>query len=194
MTFVNFDAEYVERLRSGDSETETHFTTYFGTLLGLKLRHRLRSSQLIEDVRQETLFRVLRIIQNRGIEHPERLGAFVHAVCNNVLLESIREDCRLRQMSEDGPEPVDSSVDLDKPIEGEEMREMIETVLEALPAKDHSLLRMLFLQEMPKEEICRLLNVDGDYLRVLLHRAKSRFRSEFLKRAADQQLARKASS
>jgi DNA-directed RNA polymerase specialized sigma24 family protein len=57
------------------------------------------------------------------------------------------------------------------------MREMIEGILEALPPKDLSLLRMLFLQELPKDEICRLLNVDGDYLRVLLHRAKSRFRT-----------------
>jgi RNA polymerase sigma-70 factor, ECF subfamily len=193
VTFVNFDANYVERLRSGDSETELHFTKYFGSLLFLKLRHRLRSAQLIEDVQQETLFRVLRIIQNRGIEHPERLGAFVHAVCGNVLLEQIREDGKLRPMPEDAPEPADSSVNLDASIHGEEMREMIEGILEALPPKDHSLLRMLFLQEMPKDEICRLLNVDGDYLRVLLHRAKSRFRTEYLKRAGAAGAARKAS-
>ena len=193
MTFVNFDANYVERLRSGDSETQLHFTKYFGSLLFLKLRHRLRSAQLIEDVQQETLFRVLRIIQNRGIEHPERLGAFVHAVCGNVLLEQIREDGKLRPMPEDAPEPVDSSVNLDASIHGEEMREMIEGILEALPPKDHSLLRMLFLQELPKDEICRLLNVDGDYLRVLLHRAKSRFRTEYLKRAGAAGTARKAS-
>lgn len=193
MIFVNFDAAYVEKLRAGDSETESHFTTYFGELLFLKLRHKLRSSQMIEDARQETLLRVIRIVQNRGIEHPERLGAFVHAICNNVLMEFFRQDGKLRPMPDDAPEPVDDSIDPERTIEGREMREMIENILDALPPKDCSILRMLFLQEVPKEEICRLLSVDSDYLRVLLHRAKSRFRSEFEKRAA-LPAARKASS
>jgi len=53
---------------------------------------------------------------------------------------------------------------------------------------------MLFLQELPKDEICRLLGVDGDYLRVLLHRAKSRFRAEYIKRTGASKSARKASN
>ena len=38
----NFDAEYIRRLVAGDAETERHFTSYFGELLVLKLRSRLR--------------------------------------------------------------------------------------------------------------------------------------------------------
>jgi RNA polymerase sigma-70 factor (ECF subfamily) len=192
--FVNFDAPYVERLRLADPVTEGHFTQYFGELLNLKLRHRLRSMQLVEDVRQETLLRVLRIVRSKGIEHPERLGAFVHSVCNNVLFEQIRSEGRHAPMAEDAPEPADTRVDIEAPVFNEEMRELIDDILDALPAKDRSILRMLFLEETPKEEICRLLNVDGDYLRVLLHRAKSRFRAEFQKRAALQAAARKASA
>lgn len=194
MTFVSFDSEYVNKLRAADTDTEYHFTQYFGELLFLKLRYRLRSSQLIEDVRQETMFRVLKIVRAKGIDHPERLGAFVHSVCNNVLFEQLRSEGRHLQMAEDAPDPVDERVDLDAPIIGEEMRELIDNILEALPAKDRSLLRMLFLEEVPKDEICRLLNVDSDYLRVLLHRAKSRFRAEYLKRAAEADTARKAGS
>ncbi len=194
MTFVSFDAEYVSKLRAADSETENHFTRYFGELLFLKLRYRIRSPQLIEDIRQETMLRVLKIVRIKGVDHPERLGAFVHAVCNNVLLEQLRSETRHFQMAEDAPDPVDESVDLDAPLIGEEMRELIDNILEALPAKDRSLLRMLFLEELPKDEICRLLNVDANYLRVLLHRAKSRFRAEYLKRAATSEAARKAFS
>jgi hypothetical protein len=32
-----------------------------------------------------------------------------------------------------------------------------------------------------KDEVCRELNVDRGYLRVLLHRAKARFRTGFMK-------------
>jgi RNA polymerase sigma-70 factor (ECF subfamily) len=193
VTFVHFDSSYLERLASGDRATQDHFIEYFGVLLNLKLRNRLRSAQLIEDVRQETLLRVLKVVRSRGIEQPERLGAFVHAVCRNVLLEQLRMEGRHAPLADDGPEPADARVDIEKPIHQEEMRAAIETVLDALPAKDRAILRMLFLKETPKEEICRLLAVDQDYLRVLLHRAKSRFRAEFVKQAGAVALAMKGS-
>jgi len=182
LIFAQFDHAYLEKLRAHDTETEVHFTKYFGELLFLKLRNKLRSVQLIDDVRQETLLRVLKIVRERGVDHPERLGAFVHSVCNNVMYEEFRKQGRHLQMAEDAPEPRDERVDLDAPLLGEEVRDQVEAILDALPAKDRSVLRMIYLEEVPKEEICRLLHVDQDYLRVLLHRAKSRFRAEFLKR------------
>ncbi len=182
MTFVNFDAEYVARLRAADPETEAHFTRYFGDLLFLKLRYRIRSAELVEDIRQETLLRVIRILRQKGIDHPERLGGFVHSVCNNVIFEQLRQDSRHLPIHEDAPEPSDSRVDLEAPLHSADLRHLIAAVLDQLASKDRAILRMIFLEERPKEEICRELAVDPDYLRVLLHRAKSRFRAEYLKR------------
>jgi RNA polymerase sigma-70 factor (ECF subfamily) len=45
--------------------------------------------------------------------------------------------------------------------------------------RDRDLLRAIFLEEKDKNEICREFGVDREYLRVLLHRAKGRFRSTF---------------
>ena len=183
MIFVDFNAEYVKKLSEGDTETEAHFTKYFGELLFLKLRHRIRNVQLIEDIRQETLMRVLKTVRAKGIEHPERLGGFVNTVSNNVMFEELRKEGRTLPISEDAPEPRDERVDLDSPLLNEELKAQVASILEALPEKDRRLLRMIFLDEVPKEQICRMFNVDGDYLRVLVHRAKSRFRAEFVKRA-----------
>jgi RNA polymerase sigma-70 factor (ECF subfamily) len=52
-------------LKDGDPETERHFTTYFGDLLLIKLRARLRNTQTIEDIRQETFLRVLSTLKPR---------------------------------------------------------------------------------------------------------------------------------
>ncbi len=183
MTFIEFDAAYVKNLSEGDTETEAHFTKYFGELLFLKLRHRIRNVQLIEDIRQETLMRVLKVVRNKGIEHPERLGGFVNTVSNNVMFEELRKEGRTLPMSDDAPEPRDERVDMDGPLLNEELKAQVASILETLPEKDCRLLRMIFLEEVPKEQVCRLFNVDGDYLRVLVHRAKSRFRAEFVKRA-----------
>jgi RNA polymerase sigma-70 factor (ECF subfamily) len=178
--FHSFDDDYIKRLAAGDAVVESHFGAYFGELLNLKLRARLRSPQLIEDIRQETLFRVLKIVRNQGVAYPERFGGFVSAVCNNVLMEMVRADGRQDQLEPD-VEPPDEKIDLDAPLVNEQHRRKVEKVLNQLPEKDRQLLRMVFLEERDKREICRHFGVTEDYLRVLLHRAKGRFRALYTK-------------
>src|SRR5690349_12142447 len=50
----SFDADYVQRLINSDRPTEEAFAAYFGELLTIKLRSRLRTPELIQDVTQET--------------------------------------------------------------------------------------------------------------------------------------------
>ena len=70
MEFQTFDQEYLERLRDGNSQVEQHFAAYFGELIHLKVRRRVRSPQLLEDIRQETLLRVLRAVrENRELDY-----------------------------------------------------------------------------------------------------------------------------
>ncbi len=86
-----FDRDYIDRLVAEDPEVEQHFTRYFGSLLSLKLRSRLRSAALVEDAKQETFVRVLTSLKRkRNLATPETLGAFVNSVCNNVLFELYR--------------------------------------------------------------------------------------------------------
>ena len=179
--FHSFDRDYLRRLAGHDAVIEQHFSSYFKNLLSLKLRVRIRSVQLIEDIRQETLLRVLQIVWRNGVEHPERFGAFVSAVCNNVMLELVRGETR-HERSEADFDPFDETVDLDRPLITQQTRRQVETVLDELSAKDGEILRMLFLQDLDKADLCRRFSVSEDYLRVLLHRAKSRFRKIYSKR------------
>jgi RNA polymerase sigma-70 factor, ECF subfamily len=176
-----FDSGYVQRLAQADPETERDFTAYFGELLSIKLRSRLRSPELVEDATQETFLRVLRTLRGNGIDNPEALGSFVNSVCNNVLFELYRQQSRLTEEPVDRPSPAD-------PVEAElvtaEERRDVRQVLSELPEKDSLILRWLFFDERKKEEICRTLGVDREYLRVLVHRAKNRFRADWLKRTA----------
>ena len=178
-----FDAAYLERLRQGHPETERQFSAYFGALIHIKLRSRIRSWQLIEDIRQETLLRVLRAVQAPlGIREPERLGAFVNSVCNNVLLEFLRSDKRHRP-TEDEPDarPEDTPSDPEAELMSRERKELVRRILEELPSRDRQILRALFLEERDKDEICAEFGVDRGYLRVLLHRAKNQFRASCMK-------------
>jgi RNA polymerase sigma-70 factor (ECF subfamily) len=174
---TSFNQEYLQRLRDGDPETQRHFTRYFGELLNIKLRNRVRSPHLIEEVRQETFLRVLLIVRRDGIAHPDRLGAFVNSVCNNVVLEVFRNETRSLPMPESVPEVMDEAPNPEAAAFSIEQKSQIRRILEALPAKDRDLLRQIFLEERDKDEVCKTFQVDREYLRVLLHRAKARFRA-----------------
>ncbi len=182
MTHHLFDPDYIRRLRNGDPVVEDHFSTYFGDLLWLKLRARLRSKQLILDVRQETLLRVLEILREKqGVAHPESFGAFVNSVCNNVLLEALRAEGRHEAI--DDVDVRDPMIDLDAPLVRDDLKRQISRTLEDLPPKDRELLQAVYLDEAEKDEVCRRYQVNGEYLRVLLHRAKARFRKAYLRHA-----------
>ena len=94
MEFFSFDEAYLQRLRGGDFPTEQHFVTYFSHLLLIKLRSRLRSSQSVDDIRQETFVRVLKAVRTGGVTSAEGLGSFVNSICNNVLQEYYRSSAR----------------------------------------------------------------------------------------------------
>ena len=185
MDFSSFTESYIARLAAHDAEVEKHFTTYFTRLLLLKLRSRVRSPQIIEDVCQETFLRVLQVLRkDGGLHHPERLGAFVNQVCNNVLLEKYRETARHAPMPDEPPDPTDTTIDLDKDIVNRERMAIVERVLAELSEKDRELLRQILLEERDKDDVCREMKVTGDYLRVLLHRAMLRFREALLRFSA----------
>jgi RNA polymerase sigma-70 factor, ECF subfamily len=174
-----FDADYVRRLVSADPETERHFTAYFGQLLTMKLRPRLRSGALIEDAKQETFVRVLTTLKRKGgLAAAESLGAFVNGVCNNVLFELYRANARTTPLADEYDE-AETRAGADLTMIAGEDRERVRQVLASLPQRDKNLLRWLFFEERDKDEICRELQIDRNYLRVLLHRAKNEFRDRF---------------
>ncbi len=185
MQLQSFDEPYVERLRNGDFRTQEHFVAYFSELIQLKLRSRLNSPQAIEDVRQETFTRVFTALHAGKIRQPDRIGAFVNSMCNNVLLEYYRSSSRDSSLDDDeAPDFPATNIDIVGAIASKQMGDKVREILEEMPEKDRRLLREIFLEERDKDEVCRDFGVDRDYLRVLLHRAKLSFKSLYLKNMA----------
>jgi RNA polymerase sigma-70 factor (ECF subfamily) len=177
LDFFSFDGEYVRRLTDGDGETERHFVSYFSPLLLIKLKQRLRSVEELEDLRQEVFLRVLRSLrQGSGLQHPECLGAYVHAICNNVVLEYLRGKSRSEQWDERADEPRDPGTGIERELVTKEASRQMRSLIDEMSPKDRFLIRAIFLDERDKDAVCREQGVKRDYLRVLLHRAKKRFR------------------
>jgi RNA polymerase sigma-70 factor (ECF subfamily) len=172
-----FTREYVERLREGDPSAEQHFVAYFDQILRIKLRARMLASETVEDLRQETYIRVLTTLRKKdGVRQPERFGAFVNSICNNVLMEFYRANSRTRPLDDSHLEKPDYAMDLEGLMVTKQSKQRVHQVIDGLPKKDRELLRAFFLEEKEKDEVCKIFGVDRDYFRVLLHRAKDKFK------------------
>jgi RNA polymerase sigma-70 factor, ECF subfamily len=178
MDRFSFDDDYVRRLREGDRETAAHFYSYFRDLLLMKLRRRLRSAHAVDEVRQEVFTRTLERLDQ--VRDGRKLGAFVNTVCNHVLFEFYRAD--KRAVSIDDQPAVADPGDPDAEFDTARNNARVRRVLETLPARDSEILRAVFLDELDKDEICARYGIDREYLRVLLHRAKSKFREAYMRR------------
>jgi len=189
LQFEAFDASYLKRLKDGDTQTQNHFVAYFGELIQKKLRSRVSSAQQVADLCQETFARVFKMVRgDSGLRHPERLGPYVVSVCNHVLMEHYRGSSReapAREASveeEYGDTLADTqSIDPLNNAIGQQTVQIVRGVLEELPERDRRVLKEIFLEERDKDDVCRDFGIDRDYLRVLVHRAKQAFKSQYLK-------------
>jgi RNA polymerase sigma-70 factor (ECF subfamily) len=180
-----FDAAYLARLRAHDPETEGHFVAYFNTLLKAKLRSQGYFDSPMNDIRQETLYRVLKAVYAGSIHNPVSLHSYVLGVCANVVLEYGRGQRRFAQEdSEEFPEIVDDRNPADGAARQAEMRDAVCWVLKQLNDKERRILSAVFLQERDKDKICEEFGIDRDYLRVLIHRALANAKKLFDKGAS----------
>ena len=180
LDFHQFDETYLHELRTQDETTAAHFVAYFSKILHNKLRRRLMCPEHIKDVQQETLLRAWAAVRaDGGVRQPERFGAFVSAVCNNILRESYRSRARTKPLEDLQRDPTDQSLAPDGMLMAEETKLQVRRVLAKLPAKDQKILRAVFFEQRDKNEVCMQLGVSREYLRVLLHRAKRQFEAEY---------------
>jgi RNA polymerase sigma-70 factor, ECF subfamily len=186
LEFHTFDASYVQRLTEGDPATESHFSLYFRKFISLKLNARRLSVSMAEDIQQETMLRVLKALRKgSGVSQPERFGAFVNSVCNNVMLEFLHKESRQPSGVENPPEMADERVDMFASLVNQQRKQMVGQVLDGLASKDREILRLVFFEEAEREEVCKKLGVRSEYLRVLLHRAKEKFAAAYLRKSEE---------
>ena len=184
MEFFPFDDEYVRRLRDGDRLTEDHFVSYFTPILRMKVRSRLRSPEATDDVVQETFFRVFKNLRGAGgreIRDGRSFGAYVARVCDNVIFEWNRGDKRTQPIDDDDLVALITRETREDELIKEQRQECVRRTVNTMRTRDRQILTAIFFQERSKAEACDEFRVDQGYLRVLLHRAREKFREAWQK-------------
>jgi RNA polymerase sigma-70 factor (ECF subfamily) len=177
LRFHSFDEDYLSRLRTGDFLVQEHFRTYFTALMNVKLRGRLKPWEAIEDVQQETFVRFQAALSEGKIREAKSLGSYVNSMCNNILKEGWRKDEPTISLDdENAPELPAAPIDVTQIVADRETAQKVQKVIEQLPERDRRVLRAILFEERDKDEVCRELGVTRENLRLLLHRAKQRFK------------------
>jgi len=131
----------------------------------------------VDDILQETIARFVVAARDQKIRNTESAGAFLNGVCRNVISEYRRRLQRDEPLPEVLPEPPGKAL---PPTDLIEIRQAIAQGLAQLPDRDRRVLRAFYLEEKTKEEILRQTGLTDQNFRVILFRAKERFRSIYL--------------
>jgi RNA polymerase sigma-70 factor (ECF subfamily) len=146
--------------------------------LRLKLRYKVlyhvgHNCADVDDLVQESLARFLRAEQRQLIRNTEEFGAFLNGVCRNVILEYRRRVKREPTIDPDMPIP-DPGIRPEADIL--EMRDAIDHGMKELAERDRVILKALYLEGREKSSICAEWGMSDAQFRVVLFRAKERFR------------------
>jgi RNA polymerase sigma-70 factor, ECF subfamily len=180
--YDQFDDDYLERLRREDYLTQQHFVAYFGKLLEIKLRSRIRSLPDREDCAQVVFARFFQNLHKGSIQDGQRLGAYVISICNNVIREyrRRREEEQIDDFVADAiPDATNSALDK---IEERERAKMVQEILDDLPERDRRILREIYFAERNKDAVCEEYGITRGSLRVIVMRAIRRFREKLPKK------------
>jgi RNA polymerase sigma factor (sigma-70 family) len=150
--------------------------------LGLRLRYRVCrevgfACPDVDDLVQETLKRYLDAQRDHKMRTPEAVGAFINGICRNVINEYRRRLFRSSPLPDDPPEPPSRGI---PPSDLLELRDALSDALNQLSERDRQVLRAFYLEERPVEEILRVTGLAAGNFRVVLCRAKERFRQIYL--------------
>jgi len=128
----------------------------------------------VDDIVQEALTRFIVATRENKIRNAAALGAFLNGICRNVVSEYRRRLARDEPMPEVVPEPPGRTLPESDLFE---IRDAIAHGLDQLSPRDRNILRAYYLEEKSKDEILRSTGMTDENFRVVLCRAKDRFRN-----------------
>jgi RNA polymerase sigma-70 factor (ECF subfamily) len=167
------------------------YELFFDRIYGY-VRRMLGEDHLAEDVTQEVFVHIQRSIQS--YDPSRELGPWVFTIATNKVRDhwrSRRHHQSLRETSFDGPdtdepgrriEPADGRRGPLLELEGAEMRAALDAAIDALPAGMRETLVLRWFEELPFEEIGRIIDRNETAARKRYSRALEELRNALEKR------------
>lgn len=175
---MTYDAGFLARLRQRDPATCTWFVFTFTPILEAKLRYLFRDRGVIEDLINETFYRVLAQVDKEKVRDPAQFGSFVRGVCERVALEDLRKG-RLTESWPEGFEPLSRQPAIDELLADGELKELLRRELGKLSREEEKLITEVYFQEKDRRGLARDRGITSSGLNVKVYRALKHLRKNF---------------
>jgi RNA polymerase sigma-70 factor (ECF subfamily) len=177
---MNFNADYLARLKQRDPNTCKSFVASLTPVLESRLRCKFRDHGSIEDLRNETFYRVFTLVDGGRVRAPEQFGAFVRGVCDRVALESRRKGKHNETLPEVIFDVPDHKPSVDEWLDDQEMKVVLWREIMKLSEADRKLIIELHFEERDRQEMATDRGISVIGLNVRLCRALKRLRTLML--------------
>ncbi|MBK1876909.1 RNA polymerase sigma factor [Pelagicoccus mobilis] len=168
------DNRLMTAVRDGDLDgIGVLFERYHAPLVGY-FRRMCGSSELSEDLAQETFWRILRYRRTYDASRPFR--AWMYQIARNLMYDHAKKQKSANRVFDDRVE-VDSEsfaqpdCDVGREVERADSKELLKQALAKLPLEKRELIVMCRFEEMPYAEIAPMFNCSVGTLKVRLFRA-----------------------
>lgn len=177
-------ADIVARIGAGDASAEKALLDkYFQPMLAL-LRFRCHDPAVADDLCQETFRIAIEQLRERPMDNPEALGGYIRQIAMNLFINELRRSDR--QKTSPDMDSIErqvgeqlSAYDL---IQQQQSKIAVEALLATLKTpRDRQVLRLFYLAELDKTEICARLSLTPAHFDRVIYRAKQRLREQLEK-------------
>ncbi|HEY1586022.1 MAG TPA: sigma-70 family RNA polymerase sigma factor [Polyangia bacterium] len=137
-----------------------------------------RDAELSRDLAQEAL--VGAVAQADGFSGRSALRTWVIGILSHKIIDHFRR--RAARPTEGGDDTqllaAPSAEDVERVVAARQELAAVDRVLQTLPDLERMALLLVDVEELEREDCCRVLGVSATHLRVLLHRARNRLRTK----------------
>jgi RNA polymerase sigma-70 factor (ECF subfamily) len=167
---------------------DTLFQRYHARVRAVCLRY-VGDEALAEDLVQETFYNVIRALAR--VDQSFNFGAWVHRIAVNICQDELRRrNRRAAHIDQSGSDPEEAMLKLadrdrtghpEEALEMSNLRQLVWEVAKKLPERQRMVLTLRELQGLSYASIARVMGITDAAVETLLHRARKRFKEEYLR-------------
>jgi RNA polymerase sigma-70 factor (ECF subfamily) len=164
------------RARAGDPEAENELVKRYRPGLLMMIRKRLKDPALADDYCQEVFRVAFEAIRRDRLEDGGKLAAYLWSVARNLASSDLRRHYR-HQTTRLSEAIVDDSPPPEQVVLREESARLVREALSQLTPRDRGILAAFYLDDVPKEVICRKMGLSPSQFDVIKWRALRRLQA-----------------
>jgi RNA polymerase sigma-70 factor (ECF subfamily) len=174
------EIEWMARIRDGDMEAfrllvETHQSRVINTISKL-----LGSDAEAEDLAQQVFIRVWRSAAR--YQPTAKFTTWLFRITRNLVFNELRRRKHFADQGEDSPEPAERAErEPDRVLLEDELQKAIQTAIQELPEAQRMAIVLRRYEEMPYEEIARVMGTTIPAVKSILFRARAELRERLAK-------------